>query len=371
MRLFCPVSHCPNHRPEEGSRWYDAHGSYLSCGEIVQRYRCRRCGRTFSKRTLSIDYWSHRPFDYHQLITLFVSGFSLRGLSRYFSTTVKTVQNRFGRLARAILPALSEVQRRVELSESLVADGLENFFVSQDFPNNIHLLLGKQSQYVYGLNYALMRRKGRKTEKQKRRCERLYRRVDFTRHTITGGFTELIEQIKRLGPGAEPLRLYTDEKQEYLRAIEKDGEMRERMKEGSFAHVRISSRAPRTRSNDLFSANYLDREIRKDLPEYHRETVCFGRNVGNGLERLCVYVYHHNFVKRYRIGVAAERRTHAEVAGLSKAEVRRIRQKITEERQFIEDGQVVAGSFFDQLWRRTIPTPLKEAPDYLPRFAVV
>jgi hypothetical protein len=284
--------------------------------------------------------------------------------------TVKVIQNRIGRLARTIIPTLSAVQDSVDLNEHLVADGLENFCVSQDFPDNIHLLVGKKSQYTYGLNYALMRRKGRKTEAQKQRCERLYKKVDFTVYTITKGFKELIEQMNRVAATREKLKLFTDEKAQYMVALKEDSQIQARRQEGSFEHIRINSKLPRTKLNDLFSVNYMDREIRKDMPEYHRESVCFARNVSNALERLVVYLYHHNFIKIYRIGVAGETRTHAEVAGIAQEHIAKIRPDVITRRRFINDGEVVKGSFFDQLWRRQIPTPLKEEPEHLQKFAI-
>jgi hypothetical protein len=283
---------------------------------------------------------------------------------------VKVIQNRISRLCRAILPTLANVQREITLTEDLVADGLEHFFVSQDYPNNIHLLVGKQSQYTYGLNYCLMKRKGRKTPEQKRRCEKRYPQVDFTSHTILKGFAELVEQMNRVSGDVWSYELYTDEKMQYQIALQADPEIRKRMEQGRFRHVKINAQLPRTLTNDLFSANYMEREVRKDLAEYHRETVCFGRNVCNGLERFCVYLFHHNFIKRYRIGIPGEDRTHAEVAGLSKREVMRIHKRVLTERRFITDGEVEAGSFFDQLWRRQIPTPHKQQPEYLPAFAL-
>ena len=171
MKLICPTPSCPHHNPNPTTQWYDYHGSYTSCGVARQRYRCRSCGRTFSERTLSINYWAHFDIDYPLLISLIASGLSVRGLSRHFDISVKTVQNRIGRLARTIIASVSVLQHSIELSEHLVADGLENFCVSQDFPNNIHLLVGKESQFTYGINYALMRRKGTMTDEQKKRCK--------------------------------------------------------------------------------------------------------------------------------------------------------------------------------------------------------
>ena len=92
--------------------------------------------------------------------------------------------------------------------------------------------------------------------------------------------------------------------------------------------------------------------------------------MSNSLERLCVYLYHHNFIKLYRIDVKGEDRSHAEVAGLQLKEIQRIHSDVISKRRFIKDEEVVAKSFFDQLWRRQIPTPLKEGPEYLQKFAV-
>jgi len=370
MELFCPDSSCENHRPTPLTRWFDYHGSYESCNRIWQRYRCRGCGRTFSERTLSIDYWTHKHIDYESIIEHVAGGFSVRALSRHFAVSVKTIQNRIGRLSRTIIPTLSTLQQTVKLNEDLVADGLENFCVSQDFPNNIHLLVGKDSQYTYGLNYALMRRKGTKTKEQRLRCQRLYPKVDFTTHTIKKTFAELIEQMKRVATDRAQLKLFTDERAQYVYALQEDRQIHTRTANGSFEHIRISSQLPRTVLNPLFSVNYLDREIRKDLPEYHRETVCFGRNVSNALERLCVYLYHHNFLKSYRIDRGVDELSHAEVAGIGVEEIARIRKEVVTKRRFIKDGEVVSGGFFDALWRRVIPTPLKQGPEYLQKFAL-
>jgi hypothetical protein len=164
--------------------------------------------------------------------------------------------------------------------------------------------------------------------------------------------------------------LYTDQRRQYRLALDEDPFTFRLKVKGLFSHTTINSKAPRTVSNDLFSVNYLDREVRKDLPEYHRETVCFARNVVNSLERLCVYFFHHNFIKRYRIGVSGEERTHAEVAGIMKQTVSNIRERVLTARSFYHDGSVTYGGFFDELWRREIPTPLKKTPDYLPNYAV-
>jgi hypothetical protein len=46
------------------------------------------------------------------------------------------------------------------LREALVFDGFESFAFSQYYPNNIHLMVTSDSQFVLGFNAAVLRRKG-------------------------------------------------------------------------------------------------------------------------------------------------------------------------------------------------------------------
>jgi hypothetical protein len=60
--------------------------------------------------------------------------------------------------------------------------------------------------------------------------------------------------------------------------------------------------------------NYLDREIRKDLAEHHRETVCFARSQLMSDARMWIYLVWHNTDKPYRISPRQDV-SHAEAAG--------------------------------------------------------
>ena len=156
-------------------------------------------------------------------------------------------------------------------------------------------------------------------------------------------------------------KLYTDEKVEYVRSL--------RQRDGCkpIEHVRISSHIARTVKNELFSVNYLDREIRKDCANHVRETVCFARDVNNCMERLWVYFVYHNYRKRYRIG-SGDDRSHAEVAGIERKEVMRVLRGYYTRRSFISLNRV-SGSM-RRLWLRRLETPLKGVPGYVPNHLV-
>jgi hypothetical protein len=114
-----------------------------------------------------------------------------------------------------------------------------------------------------------------------------------------------------------PLILYTDEKKDYQRALwDKRIGFDSRMFEGLCRHHTTNSQDARNQKNPLFSVNYFDREIRKDMASHSRETVQFPRNVCNAMLRMYLYMFDHNVRKPYRINNRElSQLRHAQVAG--------------------------------------------------------
>jgi hypothetical protein len=118
--------------------------------------------------------------------------------------------------------------------------------------------------------------------------------------------------------------------------------------------------------NPLFAVNYLDRQLRKDMDEHVRETVCFGKNVSRAMDRFVVYATYHNLQKPFR-EVKGDFRSHAEVAGLTREEVRSLCYGMYSRRAFY--SKVQPEDSMKKVWLRKYVTPLKEKPERLPLHA--
>ena len=311
---FCPRRSCRQHWIDTTppTRWWSRAGHYRCAREgRVQRFVCRECGHRFSESSFSIDYFAKRRISYHRLLGHLTSSASIRATARLLHTSPGAVTCRITRLARQALAVHAALSRSLVPGESLVADGFESFSVSQYCPNNFNLLVGSRSQYVYALTVARLRRSGRMTDTQRRRREALERVDRADSGELPRRFAELLETATGLWRSMHPLDrvLLTDRHPVYRRAVAQ-------IPLGALTHHRISSRLPRTTGNRLFSVNYIDREIRKDLAEHRRETVCFARNTALSLQRMWIYLVHHNSCKPYRIS-PRRRFTHAEQAGVS------------------------------------------------------
>jgi len=162
--------------------------------------------------------------------------------------------------------------------------------------------------------------------------------------------------------------LITDEKREYQQVLYRHPLFLDQDESHRVAHLQVHSKLPRTYSNPLFASNYLDREIRKDQANHHRETVCFSRNVSNGMTRLWCYLIHHNYRKRYRVGgKIKEDWVHGEEAGIPR---RRIEEGLIEmfnRRAFLSRTHLT--ECHRRIWVKGYQTPLKAGQEYLPLYA--
>jgi hypothetical protein len=339
----------------------------------VRRYQCRLCGRQFSSQTFSIDYYAKRRVDYRRLEQELASSCGIRALGRLLRVGRKTVENKLMRLARQALAAQTAFNRTIDPCEDLVADGFQSFWVSQYFPNNLHLLVGAHSQWAYAWNGLTLRRGGRMSEEQKRRRQALERRWDRGHERTHHSFAELIDYgctiLNRAV--AVPLTLRTDEHPAYPRALRANGSWRRLADAGRVAHRRYSSELPRTRGNPLFAVNYLDRELRKDLAEHVRESTRFARAAHTSMERLSVYLVHHNTEKPFRINQpTGSVDTHASQAGVPAAAVRAVKDRgggwYYRSRAFF--SRLRPHGTFLRIWLRMYRTPLRSRPAYLPQY---
>lgn len=368
---FCPNKECKYHHTAPDTSWYVASGFYTTkCFGRVPRYRCRACGRFFSRQTFSLDYYAKKRLSFSDLEILVSSSMSIRALSRFFHVSCGTIQNRIDRLSRQAIAVHHLLRPLRTLHEPICIDGFVSFDRSQYFPNNITLAVTSDSQFILGLSHATLRRSGRMTAAQKRTRARLDTCYQFERHALERSFSELLQRLEKehhFSP-TTPLILITDEKKEYRRALSAYPAFRTLDAAHWIIHKTVSSLLPRTRDNPLFASNYTDRELRKDQAAHRRETVCFARNVANMLNRLCVYILWHNYNKPYRIKAGTlQQTTHAAAAGIAPSHIRHALQWMLSERAFVT--RLALDSLDIKLWYRQFPTPLKKKPEYLPAYA--
>jgi len=374
---FCPRKGCSFHRhPPADRRWYWRWGFFSDrIFGRVQRFRCKCCSRCFSTQTFSVHYFIKRMIDLRGLVQLIVSAASVRASARMLCCSTGSVGNRTDRLMRQAIVTLSDITSEACRGEELCADGFRTFCVSQYFPCDIAILVGSSSDTVYGLDYALLRRSGAMSERQKQVRAKLDSRVTFDRRASEKSFSRILDIAMRLWAGGGGGVLSTDKHPAYRAAWNAHPHMQHLQARGWARHRRVSSRKPRTAANPLRAVNYIDREIRKDRADHHRETVCFARNVPRMLGRLVIYFVMHNLVKKRRIRgsrspspLESLHDSHALHAGITADRQANMAVGLLTHRRFL--SRELLSPFHRTMWMKRVPTPLKRNPERVPKYAL-
>ncbi len=371
--LFCPNPACRLHAGGGESGWYAPRGHYRTkTFGNVQRYRCAVCGHWFSKQSFSIDYYVKRKVSYPELLFRHVASSSGRAISRAMGISPDSVQNRLDRLARQALGVHATLLPLGGAQDAVCVDGFVSFDVSQYFPSEVTISITAKSRFVLDLSQTNRRRSGAMTAGQTKHARQLYSQSTLERGGLSRTFREILDSLSILRPRIAfiPQVITTDEKPDYVRILDRHPLFRSQDEAHRVIHQTINSRLSRTYANPLFASNYLDREIRKDLANHHRETACFSRNVANGLCRLAAYLFYHNYFKRFRINAPCIDKTlHGEAAGIPRSMIDKELSSVFSERRFL--SRLKLWPTFERIWTKKSPTPRKKYPDYVPAYALL
>ncbi len=289
---FCPNPSCPFHRGDLKLWRYARTGCFRAGQRRVsgQRYKCCKCGRSFSDRTFLAGYWLKRPQLLRHIAARLVGCSGYRQIARELGVSPQTVARHAARLGRQALLFHVRMLRRKAPSEPLALDSFVSFHWSQYFPSHYHLLVGRESHFVWGFTESEVRRSGRMTSGQERRRAELERKLG--RPDPRSIEKEVAAVIEATIPRSTPIDLTTDEHDDYPRALRRLG--REEI-----THQTVSSRDARTPHNPLFAVNLLDLLIRHSSANHKRETIAYSRSRRSAIERLWLLVVWRNYAKSF------------------------------------------------------------------------
>ena len=296
----CANADCPYSVPRPD--WHFVRNGYYrrpSDRRIFPLFLCRHCGTSFSSRTFSTTYRLRRRRHFRLIAAWACEGPGLRQTGRVLGISHSTVARHLARLGRhCLLFHLKLFADRPDfrLLEATVLDGFETFAYSQYYPFHANLAAGARSTFIYGFNHALLRRKGRMTEHQKRRRAELEARLGRPDpKAIQRAVADLVRELTTRLPTGATLCLHTDDHPAYRRALH---DLRREAACPPIRHLITSSKQRRTTSNPLFPVNLADLRLRHGQANHRRETIAFSKRLQAALERLAAFVLWSNCIKR-------------------------------------------------------------------------
>ena len=366
----CVNPECPNfnHSDDSDTSWRTDHGSYeTKAFGTVPRYRCRLCGKTFSDQSFSMDYYVKLPFDYAVLMQGLMSTTGQGNITRFSNVRYELIQNRYERLARVFLALHARLRSLAVRTEDFALDGFESFSVSQYFPNNVNLIAGSDTEYIYGMGFAQLRRKGAMTNEQKlirSGLEAMYGKAPpkAVELSVASLLCDLGKYMHEKEIGRR--KLFTDEHKAYVRALGRiiDADQ-------YFVHRQVSSKLARSINNPLFPVNYVDRQFRKDMANHVRETVQFARCPTAMMLRLTIYQMYHNYLmpRRVRQQRKGNWQTRGELMGITRTQFLDCLQECWGKRVFYHKCELweEEKSTWLMKWRNSRIPMGRRVPDYI------
>jgi hypothetical protein len=257
---------------------------------VIPRFRCGHCGGTFSSQTFATTYYLKRPELQVPLFYRLLACSGYRQIAREARCAPSTLVGQAARLGRHALLFLAHHRPPGPLAEPLAFDGFESFAYSQYHPLHLHLVVGADSHFTYGFTLSRLRRKGRMTDRQRRRRAAI--EATHGRPNPQAIEHDLAAALRIAVPQPQALVARSDEHPAYPRALA-------RLRSHRIHHQRTRSVAARTPGNPLFPVNLMDLLLRHHSANHKREGIAFSKRHQAVVERAAVLVVWRNFDKRF------------------------------------------------------------------------
>jgi len=268
---FCPFSPCLFHR-QPIPRFFLRKGSYHPrCrNHPVPRFRCRACGRSFSRQTFRADYRQKKPHLNAAFLHLMVSCVGLRQASRCLRVARRTVEHRFRWLAEHAAHYHRNRLQGIALPGPFQLDEMESFESNRYQPVTVPVLIHRETFFLVAAAVGPLRRKGRMTRHQRRKRtehEALHGRRPSRSDAAVRRVLQTLRPVTQSSPSVV---LDSDHKPLYGRVGREIFGERFRWR----VH---SATARRDRSNPLFPINHTNARLRHFLARLRRRSWCVSK----------------------------------------------------------------------------------------------
>ena len=290
----CPYRRCLQHT-EPTPRFYVRHGSYpVKCRpRRVPRFRCRACGRTFSRQTFRMDYCDHRPDLNARLFELLASGVGLRQSARMLKLSWRCAELKARKIGRHLRRLNLNLRGPLPVGACFQMDEIETYEGRRNTrPLSVPILIETESRFLVWAESAPIRASGRMSTKRRAAIAADERRFGPRRDLSRRSLRRTLRRGRDIAVGLEHVPVDTDEKSSYPRLL------REAFGARRLEHTRTNSKLPRTSWNPLFPINHTEAMARDLLGRLRRESWLVSKKRRWFDVALHVFMAYRNYVRR-------------------------------------------------------------------------
>lgn len=276
----CPYKECDRSKVAR----FQSRGSYRrqSDGELVPRYQCMNCGRRFSRQTFRLDYRLKRRDLVIPVFNMLNSKVTLRQMSSIFKANLKTIAHRvrlLGRQGKEVHEFICDSNSvKLGAGSAFVFDELETFEQSRLFgPLTVPVVMHGRSWFIVHAEVGTMA------------CRRRVTDGPIREHQSNLVVERVLRRVKALVDETCTPHFVSDRKQSYVMLL--------RSIFPEYAHLRVSARDPRIKSNPMFPINNLFAQMRDCVSRLVRPNWAHSKKKERLVDHLWIYVLYRNYVR--------------------------------------------------------------------------
>ena len=167
--------HCPHEGCEAQSEPFPGFckkiGTYATKHRArpVQRYRCSRCGRSFSRQTFRVDYCDNKHWLNAQVFGLLSSGVGYRQIARQVGMSPRNVEMKARKLMRHLSLLHRRLMGRFGSRRTFAFDELETFEGCRSTrPVTVPILIDQETTFIVDACSETIPPSGKMTKRRKR-----------------------------------------------------------------------------------------------------------------------------------------------------------------------------------------------------------
>jgi len=287
MNLSCPKTHCS--LTSNRSNIYKD-GSYFrpSDGRRIQRFRCKICGKRFSRASFDLAKNQNKRRVNYRLKQLLCSGVSLRRSAKLLNVNRKTVARKLKYLA--ILARESQEKFLKSLQNQKINkiqfDDLLTIEHTKCKPLSVTIAVEDNTRKILGIEVSSMPAFGHLAEISRKKYGR---RADDR----TDGICRLFKKLDKIV--SSNAKIISDEHKLYPKQVKKyfPNAVHIRFK-GRKGCVAGQGELKKVYYDPLFSLNHTCAMLRANVNRLIRKTWCSTKDPKRLYDHLCIYINYHN-----------------------------------------------------------------------------
>lgn len=292
----CANQDCKSHRSTTDTRggrpphiveW--GHYSVRCRPERQQRFRCRVCGKTFSRQTFRHDYYDKRPDCNALLFQLLTSGIGLRQCARVLELAPTSAQRKMRKLSRTCALLHENLSRSLPKGRTYLLYEEESHEQASTRPLTVPIVIERDHWFIVATDAGSIRRlapPGTARRRRQDRNERLHgKRKDQSRTCVARTLRALRQRA------GDALTLLTNKKPSYAT-------LARQVFGPAVQHATTRGPAPRTRRNPMFPINVTSATTRDLTGRLRRKSWLASKSATWLRGQLAIFTVFRNYVRQ-------------------------------------------------------------------------